>query len=190
MTDPMVRLRADRERARDAGDANAGLCVLATADAERVAQRVLVLREVDGGFGVFVSATSPKWRQAVAAGGRAAVLVWLPSIQVQYRIDAALGEIDKAYIDRQWMLRPEVSRRLDQVYQSHPQSSPVASREALEALLEAVDEKRLTPPTSARGWRIEPLEVEVLDLSMPSGLHDRRLYRRDGEDWTETVLVP
>ena len=194
--DPLARLRADRSRARDAGDGNAGLCTFATLGLDGVpAVRTLVLRDLElpqypDALGVFVNASSGKWAEVQANGPRAGVLVWLPSVQVQYRLRVTLHEIDKSFIDDSWRLRPIESQRLDQVYERHPQGSPIESRAALQALVAAVDDVTLAPTPGARGWRLAVERVKILDLQDASRLHDRRRYERDGEGWRETVLVP
>ena len=59
---PLVTFKADRDRAREAGDPMANLCTVANLDGEGVVQqRTLVLRDVGEDLGIFVNATSPKW---------------------------------------------------------------------------------------------------------------------------------
>ncbi len=191
MADPIALLAADRQRARELADPWAGLCAVATVTAAgEPAVRVLVLREVGASLGVFVNATSPK----VAEFGNArtaAVLVYLPSLSAQYRLQCGLEPIDPAVVRDAWQFRPDMPKRMDWFYEAHPQSAPFASRDALlEAVANLALPEPLTAPASAAGFALNPVEVERLELADGDGLHDRRRYvLRDGQ-WEEGALVP
>ena len=187
MVDPIGRLRADRAAALAADDPNAKLCVLATVDQGEPHARVLVLRDLDGELGVFLNAASPKRRQ-LRQSNAVAVVVYLPSLAVQYRLRCALRPIPPAVVRASWQLRPDAAKRLDWLYDSHPQGSPVESRERLFDLLAGPVPDRA--PDAAAGFHLAIDEVERLRLGTPDGVHDRRRYVRSAEGWREEVLVP
>ena len=193
MTDPLALLRADRAKARAAGDPQGNLCVLATVDGGEPQARTLVLREIEtaaGGaprLGVFLNATSAKYRQ-LGQSTAVTVHVHLASVAAQYRLVCRLEPVPKAIVEASWRLRPAVAKRLDWLYERHPQGSAVAGREALAAML-------ATPcpefaPDSALGFYLAPTAVERLLLDQPDGVHDRRRYRLTPNAWQEEVLVP
>ena len=185
--DPVALLQADRTEARDQGDAMANLCVLATTSAGEPEARTLVLRDVEGRLGLFFNASSPKARQ-IARSATVAVLVYLPSLSRQYRIRTTLEAIPAHIVGANWKLRPDVPKKMDWLYGYRPQSSVIASREALlNALGSTVPEHA---PESAIGYYLAPLAVERLDLAQDNGVHDRRRYVRRGAYWHEEVLVP
>lgn len=185
-------LTDDRERARLQADPCASLCTLATVDAGGHPQaRTVVLRELDGRFAVFCNRTSPKWRE-LEQSPTLAVVVLLPSLDLQYRLQCSTRPVDRSLLHASWSLRPDVPKRLDWFYtRVQPQSSTVDSRDTL---LDGLNRLRLreplTAPRTAAGLYLEPTWVERLDLAADDGVHDRRGYRRDAQGWRELVLVP
>lgn len=187
MADPIALLHADRATARAADDPNANTCVVATvADGEPQA-RVLVLRDVDSRLGIFLNGSSPKCRQ-VGQSETIAVVVHLPSAAVQYRLTCGLEAIPAAAVRASWQLRPVVPKRLDWLYERHPQSSPVHSRARLAELLRTPVPD--TAPATALGYYLLPTAVDRLHLDQPDGIHDRRRFTLTKRDWREEVLVP
>jgi pyridoxine/pyridoxamine 5'-phosphate oxidase len=191
MTDPLQRLRDDRQRARSLEDPCAALCTLANIDAEGMPQaRTLVLRELDGQLAVFINQTSPKWTHLVS--GPASLVVWLPSLKVQYRLACNCTPVAQALVHDSWHLRPEPPKRMDWFYTLvQPQSSSIASRAELLNALESLDlPDPLTAPASAHGLYLSPSRIERLHLGEDNGVHDRLLYRLDADAWTLETLVP
>lgn len=201
--DPLGRLDQDRRQAREHGDPWAELCVVATVtDEGEPSARVLVVRELDRGsgststprrpaIGIFVNASSPKVDE-FSRSSSVAVLIYLPSVMVQYRLRCSLDPIDPGLVREAWRMRPDVSKRMDRVYETYPQSTEIASRRAL---LDAVSSDEAHPqpllaPESAVGYLFRPFELERLDLDRSDGPHDRRRYTLREGDWTEAFLVP
>ncbi len=188
---PWQQLLADRQAAAAANDACAGLCYLATVDNAGLPQvRTLVLRDLPGDqLGLFINSTSPKWQQLQAP---VSVLVYLPSLAVQYRVRATLTALEKNTVDESWLLRPPTPKRLDWYYEAaSAQSTPIHSREhLLRSLDDQVPEVPQTAPASAQGLLLQPSAVERLDLNADGGPHDRRLFNLRAGRWEEEVLVP
>ena len=187
MADPIAWLKADRAAAQAAGDPNANACVLATVDDGEPQARVLVLRDVDSRLAVFLNSSSPKHRQ-LSQSETVAVVVYLPSAAVQYRITCELEAIPAATVRASWQLRPAIPKRLDWLYERHPQSSPLPSRARLEELLDGSTPE--TAPASALGYYLAPAAVDRLHLDQPNGIHDRRRFTVVAGAWREEVLVP
>ena len=187
MADPIALLRADRAAAHAASDPNANVCVLATvADGEPQA-RVLVLREVDARLGVFFNGSSPK-RCQLGQSETVAVVVYLPSRAVQYRLTCRLEAIPSTTVRASWGLRPAIPKRLDWLYERHPQGSAVSSRTQLVQLL--AEPSPDTAPATALGYYLVTNAVDRLHLDQPDGIHDRRLFTLVDDVWREEVLVP
>ena len=132
MFDPLTLLADDRKRARVAGDPWANLCVLATIDAQQIPQaRVVVLRDLEQRFAVFINGTSPKYAQ-LGLSRRHAVLVYLASLGVQYRLTVSFEPVPAALVRKSWLDRPRIPKVMDWLYeQFQPQSSAVPSRDDL-----------------------------------------------------------
>jgi len=194
MADPVAWLRTERGEARDHGDPNANLCVLATVDGGEPQARMLVLRDVPADAsgerlrpGLFLNRSSPKFGQ-LAQSASQAVLVYLPSLSVQYRLRCTLAEIPGEIVRRNWLQRPLVAKRQDWLYERHPQGSALASRQQLVDLLSVPSAD--TAPDSALGYFLAIHRVERLQVNQPDGIHDRRLFTLNDGEWREEVLVP
>jgi pyridoxamine 5'-phosphate oxidase len=98
-------------------------------------------------------------------------------------------------VERYWQQKVHESRLLDLYYDEfQPQSSPIASREAFRAGIEALRRTHPTPaavprPPQLRGVYLEPFRIEAWHGS-PDRLHDRCVYVRRGDGWRPQVLVP
>ena len=192
----LTNLTADRERAREAGDASAGLCALALATPDgQPSVRTLVLRDVDTtSLTLFVNRSSPKWA-AIEAGARCEVLVYYPSVDVQYRIAGPLTPLNRSVIEANWPRRPSPAKYLDYVYEyRQAQSTPVQDRNTLLGFFSELrsehDEDSLHAPSGAAGLRLDAERVERLDLSSPTRIHDRSLFTLEGGLWHVQTLVP
>lgn len=191
LINPWEQLHSDRSAATQASDACANLCYLATVDAAGSPQvRTLVLRDLgDGGLGLFINKTSPKWDQLDAG---VSVLVYLPSLSLQYRIQANLEPIAKSTVDQSWMLRPDTPKRLDWLYQSYQaQSTVVADQATLLSELDAqIPDTPEHAPESAQGLKLVPQQIERLDLNAQGGPHHRQLFKRENDRWQSLTLIP
>lgn len=190
-TDPWQQLHEDRSAAFEAKDPCANLCYLATVDGSGAPQvRTLVLRALeDNGLGLFINSTSPKWQQ-LAAG--VSVLVYLPSLSLQYRIQAQVEAIAKSTVDASWTLRPDTPKRLDWFYQSYGAQSSAVQDEAtlLRELDMQVPDTPEQAPESAQGLRLLPKQIERLDLNAAGGPHQRQLFTLEGTSWVAQTLIP
>lgn len=191
LIDPWAQLHSDRAAATLASDACANLCYLATVDVTGWPQiRTLVLRDVgEGDLGIFINKTSPKWGQFDAG---VSVLVYLPSLSLQYRIQASLEPIAKSTVDQSWTLRPDTPKRLDWLYQSYQAQSSVVPDQAtllneLEAQIPNTPEQA---PESAQGLKLVPKQIERLDLNAQGGPHHRQLFVREHDGWQALTLIP
>lgn len=191
--DPVALLREDRARAAERADPMASLCVLATLDAGEPDARTMVLRDLEPApsgppsFGLFVNSTSPKFRE-FRESSTVVIVVYLPSLAVQYRLRCSLEQLPEGLVGASWQLRPPIPKRMDWLYEDHPQSGVIDSREKLVGLL--VGPEPPSAPESAIGFRLVAESVERLDLDTEDGVHDRRRYTFDGQSWREDVLVP
>ncbi len=187
-TDPIAALGRDRASAWKQGDGNASLCVVASVDANGEPQaRVLVLRDIDTRLAIFANGTSPKAGE-FGQSECVSVLVWLPSLGVQYRIACQLEAMDPDIVRESWQLRPLSAKRFDWLYERVPQGSAVADRETLLARLAQMESA--TAPVNALGFFLDPVRVDRLALDNESGVHDRRLFEREADGWSRQLLIP
>lgn len=189
---PLTQLAADRTAAREQCDPWAALCAVATVTAAGQAEiRTLVLRDLEDRLALFFSATSPKWQQ-LRATKSVAIMIYLPSLQLQYRVRSHWAIIPPEIVHTHWQLRPSIPQRLDWLYDAQAQSTPIDSDD-LANLLEA--EPPTQAPPGAMGIWLDPYTVERLQLS--TGIHERHLYKLTGKTdnsdtptWLRQTLIP
>ena len=188
MPDPLEKFTLDRQAAREKNDAWAALCTLGTVNpAGDAEQRTLVLRDHESRLALFFSAAAPKWAE-LKARPTCSLQVYLPSIQVQYRIRAGWEIIDPAQVYASWTLRPDVPKKLDWLYQQHPQSSTIDRSELLKQLAADTPVPQQAPDT-AMGVFINPVRYERLQLT--SDVHQRECWEQNSEyRWIHNHLVP
>ena len=187
-----MQLHHDRGRARDKADPWANLCVVSTVDANQIPQsRVVVLRDIAAQLAIFINGTSPKHAEFAHATHQA-VLVYLASIGVQYRLRVTLDPVPPETVAASWLERPRIPKLLDHLYeQGAPQSSRVA-RDVFMARFAALDAQLpadVTAPAQALGYYLAPAEVERLELAGDRP-HMRIHYQRTTSGWHATTLIP
>ena len=189
--DPIVEFRRWFQAAVDARIPSVNAMTLATVDERgRPAARVVLLKEVDDrGFVFFTNYDSRKGRDLAAHPFAALVAFWEP-LHRQVRIEGAVEKIAPADSDAYFASRPRGSQ-IGAI--ASPQSRPIASRAALEALV-AEAERAVGPAAPLRpahwgGYRVIPDMIELWQ-GQPSRLHDRVRYRRAGGHWERDRLAP
>ena len=189
-TDPIELLMRDRADARESSDPMVDRCVLGTVNRNGHATlRTLVLRDVDERLALFYSKSSTKHAEVLTNGNRGSLLILLPSIGVQYRINARFEAISRSVIESHWQLKPDASKRMDAIYERHPQSTVIEDFDAFETLFAATVPPRKRPPNGV-GVFVDAELVERLELRADPQMHDRKLFKRSGDEWETQQLVP
>ncbi len=178
-SDPLERVRAWLDTV---------VVALATATADGAPSvRMVLLKEADErGFLFFTSDTGRKARE-LAENPRAAILVHMPGRQI--RVEGSVEKIEEAESDEYWAARPRGSQVSASISR---QSEPVESREELERRFDEFDAAHpgeIPRPAHWGGYRLTP-DVYEFWTHHDNRLHDRVLYRRDGERWTIERLQP
>ena len=193
--DPLVEVQRWLQHAIAAGVPTANGMTLATVDERgRPAARVVLLKEIDErGCTFYTSYRSRKAADLAAHPYAALVLFWEP-LHRQIRIEGAIELVSAQESDAYFAVRPRGSQ-IGAI--ASPQSHPVASRAALEALV-AATEREVGDAAPARpahwgGYRVVPDMIELWQ-GQPSRLHDRVRYRRASADvgtgWMRDRLAP
>jgi pyridoxamine 5'-phosphate oxidase len=189
--DPIALFDAWLAEARigEPNDHNAVALATATPDGAPSVRMVLLKGHGPDGFVFYTNAASRKGGE-IRANPRAALLFHWKSLQRQVRIEGSLEEVSAAMADAYFASRHPDSRLGSA---ASDQSRPLDSRETY--LARVADLRSRHPdgevprPPHWTGFRLMPVRIEFW-ISREHRLHERRLFTRDRDRWTSTLLYP
>lgn len=193
--DPIEMFERWLEQSVAAGIHEPNAMVVATATADgRPSSRMVLLKGVDADGFVFFTNQASRKGEELAANPRCALLFpWHP-LERQVRVDGRAEVLDRARVEAYFGSRPRGARL--GAWASH-QSRPVASRAELAASFAEVQERfgdddasgDVPVPPEWGGYLVVPEAVEFWQ-GRRSRMHDRLVYRRDGDGWAIERLAP
>lgn len=190
-TDPFALFDEWFAEARTAEINDPEAMALATADAAGQPSVRMVLLKGHGpeGFVFYTNEQSAKGDQ-LSENPRAALLFHWKSLRRQVRIEGSVEDVAPAEADRYFATRARDSQL--GAWASN-QSSPLDSRATFERRFEEVKQQfegqDIPRPRHWGGYLVIPERVEFWS-DRPFRLHERRLFVRDGNGWTEGLLYP
>ena len=190
-TDPLALFDQWLAEARTIEINDPDAMALATADASgRPSVRMVLLKgHGPDGFAFYTNEQSAKGED-LAANPRAALLFHWKSLRRQVRVEGTVERVPDAQADAYFATRTRDSQLGAWV---SDQSRPLDSRQTFESRFEEVKRRfegqDVPRPPHWRGYRVVPERVEFW-LDRPHRLHERRLFMRDGDGWSEGLLYP
>lgn len=190
-TDPFTLLSDwfAEARASELNDPNA--MALATVDARGQPAVRMVLLKGHGPDG-FVFYTNQQSRKAddLAANARAGLLFHWKSLRRQVRVEGPVSAVDGIIADAYFATRG----RLSQLGAwASDQSRPLAARADLEARFLEIEQRfagiDVPRPPHWSGYCVTPERIEFWEDGSHR-LHNRRVFTRLGEGWSEGLLYP
>ena len=164
---------------------------LATVDAAGRPSARMVLLKGHGpdGFVFYTNLDSRKGRE-LATNPVAALLFHWKSQRRQIRIEGSISAVGEAEADAYFATRGRASRL---GAWASDQSRPLADRATFEARLAEVEQRfdgqDVPRPPRWSGFRVTPRHIEFWN-DREHRLHERRVFTRTGDEWSEGMLYP
>lgn len=152
--------------------------------------RILLLKGVDeGGFVFYTNHESRKGREILAHPQVAMCFHWMP-LERQVRVEGVASVVSAAEADAYFASRPHgsqigawASRQSEQIEQAGELEKRVLEVER------EFEGRSVTRPPHWSGFRVVPARMEFW-RGMPSRLHERHVFVREGDGWRTEVLYP
>jgi pyridoxamine 5'-phosphate oxidase len=190
-TDPFAVFDAwfAEARASEPNDSNAMALATVDADGQPSVRMVLLKGHDPRGFVFYTNLTSRKGR-ALIASGRAGLLFHWKSLRRQVRIEGPVSAVSAEEADAYFASRGRDSQL---GAWASDQSQPLPERAVFEQRFEAMqarfDGGAVPRPPHWSGFRVDPQRIEFWH-DRPHRLHERRLFTRAADGWTEGLLYP
>ena len=190
-TDPHALFEEWLAEARTSEPNDPTAMALATADAQgRPSVRMVLLKGHDARGFVFYSNLDSRKGGELAANPNAALLFHWKSLRRQVRVEGPVERVSDAEADAYFASR---ARESQLGAWASDQSRPLDRREIFEAryaeMAAQFDGGDVPRPPRWSGWRVMPERIEFWS-DRAFRLHERRLFTRAGEGWSEGLLYP
>jgi pyridoxamine 5'-phosphate oxidase len=176
-------------RASEPNEPEAMTVATTGADGRPSARMVLLKARGPEGFVFYTHEQSAKGLD-LAENPRAALLFHWKSLRRQVRIEGAVSVVTGAEADAYFASR---SRDSQLGAWASDQSRPLDSRTTFERRFDEVKRRfegqDVPRPADWGGYRVQPERIEFW-TDRPHRLHERRLFVRNGDGWTEGLLYP
>lgn len=191
MPDPFALFDEWLAEARDTEINDPNAMALATAGADGAPHVRMVLLKGHGpeGFVFYTNEQSDKGEQ-LRENARAALLFHWKTLRRQVRIEGIVERVPDGEADAYFAIR---SRDSQLGAWASDQSRPLDTRSTFENRFEEIGRRfeggDVPRPPHWGGYRVIPDRIEFWS-DRPHRLHERRLFTRNGDAWTEGLLYP
>ena len=179
------------EEARATEPINPNAMTLATADAKgRPSARMVLLKDVDCEGFVFYTNLNSRKASELTVNPHAALCFYWRALAKQVRVEGMIELVNADEADAYFASRPKLSQL---GAWASKQSQPLEGRMALERRVAKYTARfnigSVPRPAFWSGFRLRPVQIELWKEEA-FRLHDRTLYKRDGDGWVVDNLYP
>lgn len=152
--------------------------------------RILLLKGVDErGFVFYTNYESRKGAELLAGRKAALCFHWQP-MERQVRVEGGVSPVSADEADEYFASRPRGSQLGAWAsLQSREIEPPDELRRRVAEVASRFEGTSVVRPPHWSGFRLVPTRMEFW-RNMPSRLHERHVYTRDGDGWRTSVLYP
>jgi pyridoxamine 5'-phosphate oxidase len=190
--DPLAELGGWIEDARARGLSQPAATSFVTVDGDgRPSARTVTLKRLEPGALLFTSALWTRKAREIEANPHVALLFFWPELGRQAHVAGTAAHAERALAEELFTERDELHQLQTIVSR---QGQPIDAEELARmkdrlAHLATVQETAPTCPDDWGALRVVPAAVELWEEA-PDRLHERRLFERAADGWTETLLSP
>lgn len=176
-------------REKELNDPNAMALATAGADGRPHVRMVLLKGHGPAGFVFYTNDESDKGEQ-LRENPRAALLFHWKTLRRQVRIEGAVERVAAAEANAYFATRSRDSQLGAWASdQSRPLDMRLTFEKRFEEMSRRFEDQDVPRPSHWGGYRVIPDRVEFWS-DRPHRLHERRLFTREGDTWTEGLLYP
>lgn len=187
---PLAELGEWIEEARATGAPQPGSVAFVTVGAEgRPSARTVNLKRLEDDALIFTSALWTRKAREVEANPHVALLFQWPSLGRQAHVVGKAAIAERALAEELFEER-DLLHQLQTVVSR--QGEPIDDLDPLRDRLAHLAQVQETAPSCPEDWgalRVRPEAIELWSESADR-IHERRLFERDGDGWTVTLLSP
>jgi len=152
--------------------------------------RIVYLRDIDINGLIFFTNYDSNKGEEIRNNNKASMLFYWPEFERQVRVWGFVEKVEKDISDNYFSSRPKGSQAGAWISR---QSKEIPDRESLEKMhkifLQNAESKIIPRPEFWGGYRLIPVMFEFWQ-GKPNRLHDRFLYKKNGENWEIKRLAP
>lgn len=152
--------------------------------------RFVSLKELNGGKFVVTGAQDSRKGEEVTRIPRCALTFWWPSLERQVRVQGDVQRMSGLYADRYFRVRPRNVQIIAWASKhGKPMTNPMTLKTRYYHFENLFDGTEIPRPANWSALEINPVRIEFLEFK-PSRMHQRKLFVRNGIEWTEMMLQP
>jgi pyridoxamine 5'-phosphate oxidase len=188
--EPLAELREWIDDARRAGLTEpASVAFVTVGEGGRPSARTVNLKRLEDDALLFTTALWTRKARELEANPQVSLLFHWPSLGRQVHVTGTAAQTDRALAEELFAAR-DLHHQLQTVVSR--QGEPIESIEPLRDRLEHLAAVQETAPACPPDWgalRVTPETIELWSEAADR-LHERRLFTRDGDGWSVTLLSP